>query len=209
MLDIGELMTQLSQRRRIFHSEADLQHALAWQIHEAMPDSEIRLEYNPVPNIGRKYLDIWIPSEGVAIELKYVTRSLLANVSGERFALRNHGAQDITRYDYLKDIQRLESEVAENRARFGFAVLLTNDPLYWMPPRTRGTIDATLRIHEDRRVAGELAWSPSAGGGTTRGREEPIWLNGSYQLRYRDYSNIVGEGHGHFRYLAVQVDSFL
>ncbi len=48
-LDIlHKLMADLAAHRPIFHSEADFQHALAWQIHEAMPDCEIRLEW-PYP----------------------------------------------------------------------------------------------------------------------------------------------------------------
>ena len=82
MLDIDDLMAKLSEKRRVFHSEADFQHAFAWQIREATPEYEIRLEFNPVPEERRKiYLDIWIPVEKVAIELKFVTRHLDTTVS--------------------------------------------------------------------------------------------------------------------------------
>ena len=33
MLDISDLMTGLAVSRKVFHSEADFQHALAWHIH--------------------------------------------------------------------------------------------------------------------------------------------------------------------------------
>ena len=206
MLDIDDLMAQLSKKRKVFHSEADFQHAFAWQIHEDVPECEIRLEFNPVPDKGRRmYLDIWIQIEKVAIELKYYTRRLDTTLSSERFLLLNQGAQDIRRYDYLKDIQRLESEVTEKRTRQGFAVLLTNDPSYWKPPQPRETVDADFRIHEGRKIEGELAWSPSASEGTTRGRETPIRLKASYYMHYQDYANLSGEKYGEFRYLAVPV----
>ncbi len=83
-------------------------------------------------------LDIWIATDSVAMELKYTTRNLEATVGGERFVLRNHGAQPPNRYDYVRDVQRLEGEVATGRAKQGFAVLLTNDPLYWKPPQQKG-----------------------------------------------------------------------
>ena len=135
MLDIDNQMVALSKERPVFHSEADFQFAFAWRIKQAMPRWNIRLEFNPVPEEGRTMaLDIWIPTAGVAIELKYPTRRLDTVVGGERFALRNHGAQPPNRYDYLRDVQRLEREVATGRAKRGFAILLTNDHGYWNPP---------------------------------------------------------------------------
>ena len=77
MLDIANLMLGLSKSRPIFHSEADFQHAFAWQIHERLPDCQVRLEYNPLPaQKKRMYLDIWVQSLKVAIKLKYPTRKL-------------------------------------------------------------------------------------------------------------------------------------
>ena len=138
-LDIHHLMEGLSQSRPIFHSEADFQHALAWKIHEIMPDSQIRLEY-PFRHDGNPmYLDIWLPTERIAIELKYLTRRLEQDYEGERFALRDQSAHDVRRYDFLKDVQRLESVVehAEQPTRGGVAVLLTNDSAYSKSPTSR------------------------------------------------------------------------
>ena len=43
----------------MFHSEADFQHALAWQIHEAAPESQVRLEVSVIPvEAQRMFLDI-------------------------------------------------------------------------------------------------------------------------------------------------------
>ena len=207
-LDIHGLMQELSKSRPIFHSEADFQHALAWQIHESMPDSQIRLEY-PYQSEGSKkmYLDIWLPEGETAIELKYFTRKLEPVYDGERFALKNQDARDISRYDFLKDIQRLERVVigGERQARHGYAVLLTNDQLYWETPYRAGTVDAAFSIHEDRELTGELAWAAHAGAGTTKGREDPIRLKDSYTMHWQDYSNFAGEKYGKFRYLAVAV----
>ena len=45
MLDISTLLAGLAESRKVFHSEADFQHAFAWHIHQKMPDSQIRLEF--------------------------------------------------------------------------------------------------------------------------------------------------------------------
>ena len=206
-LNIHGLMQELSKSRPIFHSEADFQHALAWLIHEAMPASQIRLEYPFRRDGNTMYLDIWLPTERIAIELKYLARRLELDFDGEHFARRNQSAQDTRRYDFLADMQRLEdlADVKEEPTRAGLAVLLTNDPAYWRSPVSGWelTNDAAFRLHEDRELTGELAWADHAGAGTTRSREAPIRLMGTYMMRWQDYSTFAGEKYGKFRYLAV------
>ena len=208
MLDIKGLLTGLTESRKVFHSEADFQHALAWHIHQTMPESQIRLEF-PMPAEHRKmYVDIWLPLEKIAFELKYVTRSLELEHNEESFALRNHSAHPPRRHDFLKDIQRLECmRSVPGLCEAGHAVLLTNDWLYWDdPPRGQDTVDSAFRVHEGRTISGKLEWSDQASPGTKKGRECPIQLEDSYCLRWQDYSNFCEKQHGEFRYLAVSVD---
>ena len=237
MLDIVSLMSALSNHRPIFHSEADFQHAFAWQIHKMMPSWKIRLEFNPFPsnrslsnpkgifrhskdlsksqgflinpfppNKKRIYLDIWIPNRKIAIELKYCTRGLSLEYDAELFGLTDQGAQDTRRYDFLKDMERLEGLINdENRPiSTGVALLLTNDPLYWKDPSQKDTIDAAFRIHEGRKIASEkLEWGASASAGTKKGREASICLKNFYNLQWQNYSCFRSERYGKFRYLAV------
>ena len=205
IFDMAEVMEDLSSERPLFHSEADFQHALAWRIHKMMPEHEVRLEFKPpLPDV-RMYLDLWLRDIAVAIELKYRTRTLSQTHDGETFALRNQAAQDISRYDFVKDIQRLEQVSTPLNARTGFAILLTNEPLYWTAPSRTDTVDSAFRLHEGRRITGEMAWSPRASDGTIRSREMPIRLAGAYDLRWRDYSAKEPGRHRAFRYLAVRV----
>jgi hypothetical protein len=199
MFEIHSLLARLASRREIFHSEADFRHAFAWLIHEAMPDSQIRLEA-PLEAAGeRLYLDIWLPTEGVAIELKYPTKKLELVRNGEYFALRDQRAQDTRRYDFLKDVQRLEQVTAKGgHGKVGFAVLLTNDPLSWAQPRREATVDSAFRIHEGRIVNGELMWAPQASPGTTQHRDFPIHLEGGYVLSWQSYSRIDSANFGAF-----------
>ena len=203
-LDIPGLMVTLSEERPIFHSEADFQHALAWQLHKAMPNDDIRLEYKPFQN-ERMYLDIWLPSAGVAIELKYLTKGLEQRSRQESFALLDQGAKDIRRYDFLRDVQRLERVEADfELAEVGYAILLTNDPLYW-ELSSRSTIDKNFHLHEGRKITGDMTWSPKAGKGTTNGREKPIRLKCSYDCVWRDYFSFGEATNQQFRYLMVEV----
>ncbi|MYJ73713.1 MAG: hypothetical protein F4089_00880 [Gammaproteobacteria bacterium] len=207
MFDIETTMRELSRDRPLFHSEADFQHALAWRIHKAMPDCGVRLEYRPFSD-QRMYVDLWLAGYGVAVELKYRTRMFTHMHDGESFALRNQAANPVQRYEYLKDIQRLERLSGLPEARAGFAILLTNDDLYWKEPETAydQTIDSALRLHEGQRLEGKMAWSERASAGTRKGREPPILLSGSYKARWRNYAAINGQPFGEFRYLAIRTD---
>lgn len=205
MLDIDNVMIELARQRPVFHSEADFQHAFAWCIHARKRDGDVRLEYKPLPS-EPMYLDLWLPAVGVAMELKYCTRELKIEYNSESFALRDQRAQDTRRYDFLRDIQRLELVCRQRRGvRAGVAVILTNDHLYWKQPSRPNTVDAAFRLQDGRRATGDMTWSKRASPGTIKGREKPIRLAGSYDFQWRDYAGFGETRHGQFRYLAVRV----
>ncbi len=211
MPDVDDLMKGLARERPVFHSEADFQHALAWRIHEVDRDARIRLEWPVQRPDSRKriYVDVYLPNRKVAVELKYVTQKLRFKHEDECFNLRFQSAQDTRRYDFLKDIQRLEQLYLSARAglQSGFAILLTNDPLYWEKPSPgwEKANDAQFRLHKGRTIHGKMEWSTETGPGTMGGREDPICLNGSYPLRWRDYAEVSDSPFRKFRYLAIQV----
>lgn len=80
-VQLGELMLRLGRERAVFHSEADLQHAFAWEAHRMDPDLRIRLETHPEPNVR---LDLLISRPDLdrhsAIELKYLTAAWSAGL---------------------------------------------------------------------------------------------------------------------------------
>lgn len=186
ILDVHAILKALAHERPVFHSEADFQHAFAWLVHETVPDHQIRLEYKPLPD-ERLYVDLWISTMRLAIELKYRTRKLAVTHAGEHFGLRQQGAQDIGRYDFLKEVQRLE-RLCCGPADAGYAILLTNEHLYWNPSRHPGNVDEAFHLHHGRNLSGTLAWSPRASTGTTQSREAPINLDNTYDLAWHEYS---------------------
>jgi hypothetical protein len=210
-LSVSEVLKALAKERSIFHSEADFQHAIAWEIHKRLPRASVRLE-RPVKvshRDKRLHVDIWVEQgdDVLAIELKYKTRALDVLVGSERYALRSQSAQDLGRYDFIKDIARVETFVVDRRPQAtGCAILLTNDPSYWKQPLNYNTADARLRLHEGSSLHGRLGWGPSASAGTTRGREDLLQLVGSYTLRWEDYSRPADGSYGGFRFLVVEVN---
>ena len=209
VLDITKLMKGLASDRPVFHKEADFQLALARRIRAECWDPCVRLEH-PVEWTGprkRIYVDLYLPSSKVAVELKYRTQALQSNCKGECFDLCYQSAHDTGRYDFLKDVQRLERLSELPDVQTGLAVLITNDPLYWGEPSPdwQETNDAQFRLHEGRTIKGKMEWSKRAGAGTTKGRRSPIVLTGSYCLQWQDYADVGDGRYRRFRYLAIQI----
>lgn len=208
MIDVSRFMANLSKIRSVFHSEADFQHAFAWELQQSFPGLRIRLEKPWNEGAKQNHLDIWAEGEGqiVAIELKYKTRGLDVQVNQEEFQLRNQGAQDLGRYDFLKDVMRLERMALAYKNISGCAIFLTNDSTYWNPPDNRFTVDAAFRLHERRTLTGTLEWGKNAGSGTIRNREQSIVLSRQYTAQWQDYSSVSRESSGLFRFLCFFFD---
>ena len=183
-MHMHELLRSLSTRRPVFHSEADFQHALAWEIQLASKSVSIRLEQQIAAQGNRVHLDLLVKDQAqhTAVELKYKTKKADIACGEEQFRLRNQSAQDLGRYDFLKDIARIERYVATHPGSEGFVVLLTNDQTYWQESKKAHAVDRAFRIHNGRTLNGELAWGAGASDGTKKSRDFVIQLTGSYYL---------------------------
>lgn len=207
--DLDAALLALAEQRPVFHSEADFQHHLAWHLHVMEPSLRVRLEVRPDPAV-REAVDLLVSrpgGAGTAIELKYLKAAWQGVVGDEPFTLLNQGAHDISRYDVVKDIARVERFVSLRPGWNGFAITLTNDAMYWREPAfPRATVDRQFRIHEGVVLAGERSWE-GAGPGTMRGRAEAIQLAGTYPLSWSDYRRFGSGRNGEFRLLVVPVPS--
>jgi len=123
--EVSKIVQECFNERGIFHSEADFQHSLAWKIHERFDKKfKIRLEFV----FGSKHVDIVLidnSNNKIGIELKYKTKDISEEINGEQYSLKPHGAQDLGRYDVIKDIERLEELIKEDKIKSGFVIFLT------------------------------------------------------------------------------------
>ena len=207
MFNIKDILKQLSEIRPVFHSEADFQYALAWEIQRHHPKAQIRLEIN-LPGFDKKeYIDIWakIGDRVYIIELKYKTKKINLEYNEEKFYLLNQGAQDVGRYDFIKDITRLERFIFKHSNYIGYAIILTNDNLYWRDPVRLNTVDADFRIHENIKIKGKLRCDDKASAGTKKGREKDLIIKDSYLMKWSDYSILKESGPNCFRSLLLKV----
>lgn len=206
-MDIKLVLDRLWACKRIFVSEADFQFSLAWQIKAAYPDAEIRLEYIPWQFDRGMHIDILVLLNGkmIPIELKYKTKHIAGSIQGEEIYLKDHSAHDCGRYDFLKDVQRLEevSGCGIYPIEEAYAVLLTNDPAYWRPSSKPSPVDQQFRIHEGAVISGARRWGEGAGAGTIRSREGAIELRGTYCITWQDYNPVDA---CQFKYCVVRVN---
>lgn len=204
-MDLPEILRHLGQRRPVFHSEADFQHELAWEIKSLNPSVALRMERPIVGAGGRGAMDILV-MEGahrIAIELKYVKAPMKFEADGETFLLSQH-AYDFAAYDCCKDLERLEFLVGTGQVDEGRLVVLTNHPGFWQATRTGPSLLDTFAMREGRTLTGSLTWPAHAGSGTTRGRERPIVITESYDVKWSDYSEVEAS-RGMFRFLVFNV----
>lgn len=208
-MDITKIINNLSDKRKIFVSEADFQFALAWEIKSEIPEAEIRLEYCPVDIDPSMHTDILVKigKDIYPIELKYMTKQCEVTIDNERYILKNQGAQDIKRYDFIKDISRVEklSETMDN-FKEGYCIAITNDPNYWNTSNNNNTCDVAFRLSHNSTKEGKLEWADHTGNGTKKNREESLILRNRYNIYWQNYSKVNDSSSGYFRYLSLKVD---
>lgn len=207
-MDLLKVIESLRVKRPIFHSEADFQFALAWEIQLFFPSVHIRLEYPP-KNEPNKYIDIIVrDGENVyPIELKYPTKKYSIFSHGEQFNLKDHGAQDLGKYDFIKDICRVESfSLHMEGFVHGYVLWLTNDPSYWTPPKRENVGYAAFSVHHGVKKAGSMAWGPNLGIGTIKGREAELLLKNEYDVQWINYSDLGGKS-GLFKFSLLKISN--
>lgn len=207
-MELFPVIELLRQKRPLFHSEADLQFALAWEIQLLYPTADVRIEC-PTANYPNKYIDILIHNKGFAIpiELKYKTKKLSALVGQEQYNLKNHGAQDLGTYDFVKDICRIESFATHiDSCKYGYVLWLTNDQYYWNAPNNPNAGYAAFSVHHGAKKTGTMSWGSHLSAGTIKGRENELHLRNEYDIVWNDYSDLEVKG-GAFKYALMRVEA--
>lgn len=207
-MGIIKILNKLMCKRKIFVSEADFQFALAWEIKGEITEAEVRLEYCTMDIDPTMNIDILVRINNYIypIELKYMTKICNATVDEEKFILKDQGAQDTRRYDFIKDVCRVE-KLSETMKDFkeGYCIAITNDASYWEKNSNNETCDAAFRIGDNSIKEGKLVWSPHTGSGTNKGREETLKLRNKYHIKWNNYSKITYCTNGEFKYLCLKI----
>lgn len=207
--DLDRVVVTLADKEKVFCSETDFQLALGWRIHEMYPHCRVFLEYpleaDETTN-KEHHLDILLEQDRtkIAVELKYKTHGVIIGNT----ELRSQRAQDVSRYLFLKDIQRLEEHLAKREISRGYVLLLTNDPLYWKKPINTSTIDRCFLIYKGKSLHGVLTWDQPKSGGTRKLYKDEVLIRGSYTMMWKSYTTATDEKYGQFKYLGVKIQDY-
>lgn len=165
----------LKQDTKQYYVEAQVQHKLAIEIYKQFAiEAELEYYYKNTHNDNNSYLDIFFESphgSRIGIELKYKTRCYNA---GDTY--KNQGAQNNSKYDFIKDIQRLEEMKSNNLIDTGYALLITNDHTYWTAARPDSMV-SPFDLTDNTTLTNTYIpeW---------KDRTEPIVLTNSYILKW-------------------------
>ncbi len=138
---------------RLFFNERDMQVDLAVWFAETAHYNEVRTEYY-IPNEELKPGYVWDSEmridialrkfdEWFVLELKYKTDAISEVISrfgepldGKHLIVKHQGAQNLTMYDFWKDVRRIEIVKQRfNNVVGGIALFLTNDKYYPKGPK--------------------------------------------------------------------------
>jgi hypothetical protein len=184
-VDLTGTLAALAARRPVFHSEADFQLALAWEVQKKDSKMDVYLETRPVEGV---HLDMAFERDGLytAVELKYLTRAWSGEIGGQRYDLKNHSAHDFRRYDVVNDIARVEQFTQSRAGANGAVIVLTNDPAYRKPSSSSIASDRAFRIGESAVLEGPRAWGRTPAGA---GKREDLTLAHRYEMHWTNFSS--------------------
>lgn len=237
-----DLIEKLAEKRKVFHSEDDLKFELGYLIKTEFPSSQIRLE-KPVDLIfnlrdnysklkhSRAAVDIVVIVDGlqIPIEIKYKTLALAQEnkksksyfVGDEAYLLANQGASDLGRFNFRKDIARIEKFISNesNNAAKGYCLIITNDPSYLSDPT--GTLienyslaDNITLLKKDKGWKFSTGTVPNKSHWTFKGDLKlDLRLQYEYSVKWKDYSQVekgsnkIEPLNKDFKYLLIKVPS--
>ena len=205
---LNSIISSLAVTRQFYYSEADFQHSLALALSNV--GCNVYLEY-PIHN---EHIDIILEDKGqfYAIELKYRTIALsYKGLLGTPGSLTNQDANDLGRYEFWKDVSRIEKLKSTVKITEGYVVMLTNDDAYWKIPSgpSLKTIDRLFKIHSGMivqnvhwtNIPAKASFNPHYKAGRTKYGGFP--LSKPYIVpEWIDYSNPSG---CQFQFMTIKV----
>lgn len=205
MIDVEGEMSSLNQ---LYTVEEQFRFALAVQFLQEYGEEQVTVEWEALDgnrtDIGVRTEDIIVP-----IELKYLTAKsqVRDNRFGESFEIGGNHDSNRAHYDNVKDIKRVENIVAEQGGS-GYFILLSNIPNYWTEP-SQNALHDEFRIYEGKTLEGRLDWKDYRSWMKNRNRDQPIELDGTYQIKWSDFTyhdEIEVSGSSRFRYLVIEIN---
>lgn len=212
----------------LFSNESDLQLRLSCYLKHCGHYNNVEVEYY-VPYTELKqnnssltkanfpwqsdlYIDIVVEKDGkfVPIELKYPTKGFWkptnrfgVGVKTKVPMLKNQGAQDIVRYNYWKDVRRIEAlkKAYAETIVGGLAIMVTNDLYYKNSPTVSNVSYAHFSVKDGRVVKQPQDRNMSWLNGVKVAKNHPNFhVDSTYGLHWKTMKNMAD-----FSYLILDV----
>lgn len=193
----ADIRAFIAQQRELMFNELDFQIQLAMYLRSTGHYDDVDVEYTLPCKMVPDYnwpnnlrIDLVVSRGGrfCPVELKYPTRKVVKPISrfGENVSvvvMKNQGAQDIVRYNFWKDVRRMECLCRRFAGIDGaVAVMMTNDPSYTRPVRPASAC-APFSTAADHTVGpGTVDW---LGTPAVREKLKPFSLDGSYTVQWQ------------------------
>lgn len=203
----SDVRSFIEHQSELMFNELDFQVHLAVWLRNSGSYDDVDVEYFLPNSIADEYdwdsnlyLDIVVRKgdDYCPIELKYPTNRVVKPIS--RFGvpsdringmnnveiMKHHGAQDIVKYNFWKDVRRVELiKKLFPTVKGGLAVMLTNDSSYVRPCRPTSAV-APFSMSDNNMIGpGMMDWN-----GTPKVREthKPFHIDGQYSPRWSEHT---------------------
>ena len=200
---VNKVIEVLQSKGAFFVSEAHLQMSFILEAYKLYSnDFEFIPEYS-IPNkkSGHDEIDLVIvdkkTNEKTFIEFKHKTKNddnnpislcIYGNPNpNDKFQPKNHGAQNLGRYDCWHDIERIENYKIQENTTNGFFVFLTNDDAYWKQQGTKKFGNAFDMTPKTYKPASKDWVRPVNINSITKKRDRAIDIKQQYTFKYDDY----------------------
>lgn len=193
----ADIRSFIGQQQELLFNELDFQIQLALYLRASGRYDDVDVEYSLPQSALPEYdwksnlrVDLVVSRNGeyCPVELKLPTRRVTKTILRfgemvpEAIVMKNQGAQDIVRYNFWKDVRRVEVL----RSRFeaikgGIAVIMTNDPSYVRPVHPQSAC-APFSTAEGMVVGpGAIDWQNMP---SVRVNHKPFSLDGKYAIHW-------------------------
>lgn len=208
-VEIENIIQKFGNTGNLFLCERQFQFDLAQEISKTFNNYAVHLEFPSEKNCCDRLLFYYIVIEEknqyFVIELKYKTKNADIIYKNNKYSLKNQSAQDLGRFDFLKDISRIEQWNQFNPNRTfagGVAMILTNDSSYWEKTGENCNYEAFALKDETTIVAGKKEWSSENLNYVGKARKNGLNLLHDYTVKWVNYHK---DENNEFRYLLEEI----
>lgn len=202
---LNNILSDFGHNNRIFHSEAELQFCIAWELKNRNRDIDVWFEY-PAEQIKNEHkripqIDLVIQNNNLLfpIEIKYAK----GNLSYKNINLSNKPLDEC--FDVAKDIKRLEdfSEKYDNFDK-GYVIVVSNNFSWFKDHRPSSkvfTYDSYLLDHDSNILTGMIKYKID----DNHKSQQIIELKGKYDTKWQEYCSLGNNINEIFKYLIIEI----